>query len=258
MLAADVALGGLSRVTKCRYVSQCRRLVARIAVSCHWTVAKMASALKPASPFVMGQRACPSPVWKRVRLLLRFVLGIGIAMAEPFAEHRRVCVSGQHCAIGALQGTGLGNGDRITLLKNCGTGDIPEGLPAPLGQTLPAVDDGAALRWAAPITLDGGEYRMCWCSAAIACLSNGVSAFATSAGTMTITGPASGLELNCHGGRLCQITGINGVYLRNDDSVMILDGCGVGAGVEGFPNDGKTTTGALQGSEHGWGQATTG
>ena len=48
--------------------------------------------------------------------------------AEPFAQHQRACVSGQLCSVTAIQGTGLGDGDTITLQGVCGEGPVPEGL----------------------------------------------------------------------------------------------------------------------------------
>ncbi|CAE7378499.1 agaA33 [Symbiodinium sp. CCMP2592] len=36
---------------------------------------------------------------------------------------------------------------------------------------------------------------------------------------------------------------------------MVLTACGGGLPIDGFPNGAKTTTGALQGREHSWGEA---
>jgi hypothetical protein len=139
----------------------------------------------------------------------------------------------------------------MALLAECGAGPKVVGMPGTLGASSPAVGSGEILSWSTPVTPDGGEYKMCWCSAVSDCTT--FAGFSTDVGVLTVTGPSSGLTKTCSGGRPCHIDSIAGVYLRNNDSLQILNECGASPGVMGFPNDAKTTTGALGGTEHGWG-----
>eukprot|EP00930_Biecheleria_cincta_P083164 TRINITY_DN72788_c0_g1_i1.p1 TRINITY_DN72788_c0_g1~~TRINITY_DN72788_c0_g1_i1.p1 ORF type:complete len:2783 (+),score=391.35 TRINITY_DN72788_c0_g1_i1:96-8444(+) len=171
---------------------------------------------------------------------------------EPARSHLRSCITGQQCVVNGIAGTGLGNGDRILLLRTCGQGPSLDGMPGDFGETLPASYDGTFFQWPGPIGVDGGEYRMCWCSVADVCTSP--TRFTLDIGSLTVTGPASGVEQRCVSGRSCAIVGIEGVYLQDGDSVMVLSGCNEGSAINGFPNDAQTNNGALAGTEHGWGE----
>lgn len=178
--------------------------------------------------------------------LLKPILG------EPAAGTSRTCVSGELCVITGIAGTGLANGDFLAVLPLCGVGPALTGMPGGFGESLPATSGGTHFIWPGVILVDGGEYRLCWCSTVATC--TGLSYFTTDIGTLVVTGPISGLSVSCVSGHHCVVANIDGVYLQDGDSIMILTNCG-GLPIDGFPNGAKTNTGALQGREHGWGEA---
>ncbi|CAE8591981.1 unnamed protein product [Polarella glacialis] len=173
---------------------------------------------------------------------------------EPITGIQRSCVSGQLCVISGLTGTGLGNGDRIVLSQECGAAAVTAGMPGSFGESMGATSSGTYFRWSTYLQADGAEYRICWCSIALQCTSP--ERFTLDIGTMTLTGPQGDLPETCYSGRACVIDNIEGVYLRDGDTIMVLDACNErGIAVEGFPNNAITTTGAVAGTEHGWGEA---
>lgn len=97
----------------------------------------------------------------------------------------RTCVSGQTCAVDGLLGRHLTDADRVLVAETCGSRAAPSGFAA---QRL-ASASGAALAWgAAPVTAQGGVYRLCWCGGGGACSS--AEAFRVDFGGLTIVGPA--------------------------------------------------------------------
>lgn len=218
---------------------------------------------RPVAPSASGAGTGDMVAMAPWRALLVAVVLVGrwrLGCSEPFSTHTRSCVSGQLCVISGIEGTGLADGDSLVLIASsfaCGqlAAAKVEGTPGNFGRTLPAVGRGSAFTWQDPIMPDGGPYNMCWCGAASGCTN--IQAFRYLVGTIAFTGPKSGLEETCIGGHLCKVDGIEGAYLHNDDSVMILEGCGSSAFVDGFPNLAKTTASALAGSEHSWGQVPT-
>jgi len=139
------------------------------------------------------------------------------------------------------------------MMSVCGSGTPLSGAPGAFGETLPATQGGTQFMWPGILHVDGGEYRLCWCSVINSCTNP--AEFSTDIGALVVTGPVSGVAATCVSGRRCAIADITGVYLQDGDSVMVLTACGGGLPIDGFPNGAKTTTGALQGREHSWGEA---
>ena len=185
-------------------------------------------------------------------LLKAFCTLLPLLSGEPATGTSRSCVSGELCVVTGIVGTGLADGDFLSVLPLCGVGPVLLGMPGGFGESLPASSGGTHFVWPGVLLVDGGEYRLCWCSGVGVC--SGLSYFNTDIGTMTVTGPISGLAVTCTSGQHCVVATIDGVYLQDGDSVMVLTVC-AGLPINGFPNGAKTNTGALQGREHSWGDA---
>ena len=175
------------------------------------------------------------------------------AQGEPLTGSPRSCVAGELCVLTGIAGTGLSDGDLVAMMSVCGTGTPLSGAPGAFGETLPGTMGGTQFMWPGVLHVDGGEYRLCWCSVVNSCTNP--AEFNIDIGALIVTGPVSGLAATCVSGRRCAIADISGVYLQDGDSVMVLTACGGGLPIDGFPNGARTTTGAIQGREHSWGEA---
>ena len=80
-------------------------------------------------------------------------------------------------------------------------------------------------------------YGLCWCSAEP---SQGIQCerdedYLARAGRLKIEGPTLGHEKECFLGQSCDIRGVDGIGLRSGDRLMVLEECGQGVSIPGFP-----------------------
>lgn len=99
------------------------------------------------------------------------------------------------------------------------------------GQSLPS-KDGFHFYWGREVvTADPGKYRLCWCTEGQACVLP--QQYLSYSGIMQIKFPTySPLRFFCGLARPCNISGIRGEGLGNDDRVMLLTKCGAGTAEE--------------------------
>ena len=72
-------------------------------------------------------------------------------------------MSGQTCKFGGVQGQLLNSADKFMVLDTCGDSGLLHRF-ANVGLVSALDTSGAAVDWgSAPITVAGGEYRLCWC-----------------------------------------------------------------------------------------------
>ena len=182
-----------------------------------------------------GNFGCNLPGDFRVQMGLLKVMGMG-----PLNQDR-TCISGQTCLVHGLRGEGLSESSRIMVLNSCGTSGLAANLVLN-GMAEAVADQGTTMNWgSSAFTAAGGRYRLCWCQ------DQGNSSdwpdrcripmnFAQDAGVMTIVGVAPlNQHYTCIVGSVCSLRGISGEGLLAEDSLLVLDTCGLGTPPTGFP-----------------------
>ena len=158
----------------------------------------------------------------------------GLLLIGPIPQDR-TCISGQTCFMKALPGYHLQADDRFLVLDTCGTPSPVLGFPAMQSQLLPnstAVAGFVAGSILEFVTSAGGTYQLCWCAAStFRC--NLAESFRVSAGSVTLVGPSTDIQLGtaklriCVSGNACSVQGLRGQNLQVDDRLMLLETCGL-------------------------------
>ena len=173
------------------------------------------------------------------------------------SEH--TCVSGQLCTFEGITGYGLSANDAVLPLDTCG---VVHSTPAPyrLSYGMASLGDSPVVGSIAQIgtqivTMQGGEYRICWCSG----INYGCSTtedFRTDAGKLMLVGPAPHTQdRTCVAGQTCLHEGIVGKYVSDEDRILVLDTCAVGSAFRRFPVSGTFVTAQRSGALISWGTA---
>ena len=141
----------------------------------------------------------------------------------PFAAQMFRCVRLRQCELSNLQGTQPPTSKLLVAAGACG-GPAADGIPQE-GQSLPSVE-GTTYTWGSGrVIANPGKYYLCWCSSISNC--DDFSSFESYAGLLQVKSPtASPLRFFCPLSSVCNITGITGEGLTNQDTVMILVKCG--------------------------------
>ena len=92
------------------------------------------------------------------------------------------------------------------------------------------------------------NYYVCWCAAAFegACQN---PATWVQAGRMRLEGPFEPQQVQCVVGQVCHFPIIEGQGIRGGDRLMVLEACGAGDPLPGFPGHGILETPAMEGAE---------
>ena len=104
------------------------------------------------------------------------------------------CVAGRTCSITGISGEFLSTGDMGILLDTCGLPATTFGLDTIPSTGISMTYDGTGLRFegsgpvAIPLTVPGGEYRICWCANGFDCLL--AENFVSDIGQLTVIGPS--------------------------------------------------------------------
>ena len=152
---------------------------------------------------------------------------IGVA---PLTQHR-TCVAGHTCSFSKLLGRHLSSTDHVTIMDTCAGVTLLERWPHGGAMTISA-SGGAANTAAAPVTAQGGVYRLCWCASGQACSLSEDSSI--DFGQLTLVGPRPLFQdRTCVSGKTCQVDGVEGQDLSSRDRVMVLDTCGAGGSILG-------------------------
>ena len=170
-------------------------------------------------------------------LLESFLVDMGSVLLigpSPLTQ-RRTCVSGHSCAIEGLQGEHLSVLDHIMLLDTCAVeqGSVHSFLPEAYNSSGGLSSQSG--KWILDkLVLAGDQYRICWCASAGLCST--ATDFKVDAGSLLVIGPSLGQEMTCVSGELCTGFYIHGQDLSQNDTVQILDTCGVDMLSAGLPN----------------------
>ena len=127
------------------------------------------------------------------------------------------CIAGRDCTLDDIVGISLSDGDSIVVLDTCG-----EHGAALQPQ---ARANGTQAGWQT-ITIPGGVYRLCWCSAAKQC--NSAGEFDLDIGRLYVLGPRPlAQDRTCVSGMECAARGIDSFGELQAGSIAILSTCGV-------------------------------
>ena len=141
----------------------------------------------------------------------------------PFAAQMFRCVRMRQCELSNLQGTQPPTSKLLIAAGACG-GPPADGMPRK-GQSLPSVE-GTTYTWGPErVMANPQKYYLCWCSTITAC--DNYESFQSYAGLLQVKAPTySPLRFFCPLASVCNITGIVGEGLSNQDTVMVLTSCG--------------------------------
>ena len=155
----------------------------------------------------------------------------------------RTCMSGQACSIDGLTGSFLSDGDLWMAMDTCGQSNfIPRFSHAGVPSLVEA--SGSAVSWGsiAP-TAAGGQYRLCWCNAGLACVSP--DRFVVDAGGLVLLGMSPlTQDRTCSSGQACFLQGFQGLFDSSleQGAIMALDTCGMASAVPRFSQAGALST----------------
>ena len=174
-----------------------------------------------------------------------------LTVIGPFLDHQKTCISSQVCRFDGFLGQSLLISDRITVLATCGTSFVLPRMPNSALSTEHS-NFGNSVSWG-PLraTAPGGQYRLCWCAATSKCSSP--TDYVVDSGELHIIGPNLYQMQQCYPGVTCSFEDFLGYGLQNGERIMVLDVCGLGAGVPGFPNGAISNLAVSQGMQYGWG-----
>ena len=126
------------------------------------------------------------------------------------------CIAGRDCKLDDIVGISLSDGDSIMVLDTCGE------HAAALQPRARA--NGTQAAWQT-ITIPGGVYRLCWCSAAKQC--NLAGRFDLDIGRLYVLGPRPlAQDRTCVSGMECAVHGIDTYGELQAGSIAILSTCG--------------------------------
>ncbi|OLQ04045.1 Attractin [Symbiodinium microadriaticum] len=158
------------------------------------------------------------------------------------------CVMGRDCFDVAFAGAGLTlNGSEVRVQRSaCDSITVTEkAQQATLKRVeLVAADMTSVLTMDfkfIQLEYDPIPYYICWCGSSVE--GNCEDPYAwIQAGEMRIVGPFNPHEAHCAVGQVCTFPLITGYGLRGGDRIMVLEVCGGGSPLPGFPGDGMLET----------------
>eukprot|EP00930_Biecheleria_cincta_P035475 TRINITY_DN24396_c0_g2_i1.p1 TRINITY_DN24396_c0_g2~~TRINITY_DN24396_c0_g2_i1.p1 ORF type:complete len:4398 (+),score=706.18 TRINITY_DN24396_c0_g2_i1:1156-13194(+) len=167
-----------------------------------------------------------------------YVADIGpLTIVAPKLNHLRSCVRGQTCAIIDLEGYGLGDGDKVMVLKFCPRApdynvfqeDVPppgvfvDGWPRE-GLSLPAEVGGRSVSWGVDLVqAEVGIYPLCWCmgsSPGRRC--EQPQDFYVLIGEIELAGPVPRQEFTAVAGHPLVLPDLLGYGMNRDDKMAIV------------------------------------
>ena len=154
------------------------------------------------------------------------------------------CVGGQTCQIRSLHDPHASIEDSLLLLDTCGSSVsyVPRSTMQPATTT--QRDGQLVFEWHGVQTMQGGQYRLCWCTTRSG---DGVNAsaldlceqpehFLVDYGQLHVVGPSLNQIRTCVAGWPCHLRGIEGMDLQAGDMYLILDTCGAASLVPESPS----------------------
>ncbi|CAK9109828.1 Alpha-agarase [Durusdinium trenchii] len=185
----------------------------------------------------------------------------------PQASQAFTCVSGQTCvlkgvsyAAGYTEYTEMSR-DSLLVLDSCGHSPSTKQLPP-----IPAFEvEPFAFSWGnLPLTMPGGDFRLCWCSSRSSgeyesnatgeyeSFCQRADQFVVDLGHLHIVGPDLKHVRTCVVGWPCHLTGFHGRDLQLGDRYLILDTCGLASHVPQSPAAFLQSASGTWGTEVSW------
>ena len=210
----------------------------------------------------LGAASCSTPEQFRVDAGQLTLIGL-----SPLTQDR-TCISGKACTIRGFLGEEVGPDFSVMVLDTCGTVVALQQESPNIGRFVQSLlgTTGQAFSWGVtPLTVAGGNYRLCWCmalenpSGAVAhpfsCSTS--EQFRVDGGQLTLIGPANlDQSKTCVSGSICSITAILGYNPSENDRVMMLDTCGTDSLIPRSIADGRSVLNTVSsGSVVDWGNA---
>ena len=172
-------------------------------------------------------------------------------LAGPLRDQHYTCVSGRNCHVEPILGLHLSNDDRVLVLDTCG---VSTALPrfSHAGLVSSVSESGALVHFDVSTafypTAAGGQYRLCWCGLGRAASGEGPSCaegvatqFRSDLGELVIVGTAPlQQDRTCISGLTCNVDGVLGRDLANNDRLMLLETCGIATMIDGMLRPGVT------------------
>ena len=199
------------------------------------------------------------------------------------------CIRGRPCHVSHVPGVYI-ESQRAEFLIMATCSSNPGSLLNSASASARAVP-GTEVWWEMSLTMQGGEYRLCWCAdiregSTTWADNSTISAsewqvlsstfhgppgpfsnfsqynlssclqpdFRVDLGTMHLVGPASGQAFTCIAGRTCSVDPVEGLGLTSNDSYLVLDTCGVAAAVPRFSSAGWASSISASGAIVSWGE----
>ena len=174
----------------------------------------------------------------------RFTVDIGgLTLLGPSPLHQAyTCVSGQPCGLHGLTGLHLTPGDTIMILDTCGNTNFASSLLAAAGwdglffRFADAAEASSQLQVANTtqvplLEVAGGQYRLCWCSAATGSACSSVTEHLVDFGKLRVLGPFPlQQQRTCVSGQTC-IFSLQVWDASAQDSLLLLDTCGLDSSI---------------------------
>lgn len=185
----------------------------------------------------------------------------------PQASQAFTCVSGRTCvlkgvsyAAGYTEYTEMSR-DSLLVLDSCGHSPSTKQLPP-----IPAFEvEPFAFSWGnLPLTMPGGDFRLCWCSSRSSgeyesnatgeyeSFCQRADQFVVDLGHLHIVGPDLKHVRTCVVGWPCHLTGFHGRDLQLGDRYLILDTCGLASHVPQSPAAFLQSASGTWGTEVSW------
>ena len=174
----------------------------------------------------------------------RVDIGVLTVLGPAPLRQTLTCISGHSCRVDGVTGVDVSR-NAIMILDTCGGQGNAQLRPS---RNLDAVSS-------ARLTLQGGQYNLCWCPEIFssgtnnsnytgamvgnqtAKLCQAANAFTVAFGTLQVIGPYPlWQDRTCISGQTCQLDSIQGLHLSESDSWFVLETCGSTNLVTGFPS----------------------
>ena len=166
-----------------------------------------------------------------------------VFISGPEPDQQRTCVRGQVCDVTGIRGRDLDSWDRVAVMDSCAGNfaGFPQGghtsgivtFKSQKAEDLscatitPDEIEGVSSNFGCGrVTASAGHYRLCFCTprgAGTQCAEN--YDFGFDIGIMTVQGPFSGQPRKCTHSQRCAVDNIQGVGLKPNDLLLILDEC---------------------------------
>ena len=141
------------------------------------------------------------------------------------------CSTGQTCIVQGLEGYHLSANDSILVADTCGSASVIRSFDL---ESISQVSQSGGQVFFGTVTSAGGQFKLCWCSATLDCISH--EDFRMAVGTLNLMGPTLFQDRTCISGRLCTLENLTTYLPTPGDSLVVLDTCGTNTVPHRLPN----------------------